>query len=100
MVPAENSARGVLQAIRAPVTVGIWNSINFRRERLETRLVGVRLAGQGHGQQSPAVKGVFEADDGRPASEGARNLNGILDRFRAAVDQQGLFGKVARCQRI
>src|SRR5229473_3045185 len=58
-------------------------------ERPELVLVRHVLGGQGHGQVGPAVVGVVERDDRRPAGGVPGDLDGVLHRFRPGVEQRG-----------
>ena len=65
-------------------------AVDLGRERAEALLVGHDLRGHRHRQERPAVEGVVEDDHGGPAGRGARDLDGVLDRLGAAVDQDRL----------
>ena len=97
---AGRRAPGILQAIGAAVAIGVGNPVDVAGERLEPRLVRMRLAGQRHGQQRPPVKGVLEADHRGPLGVRAGDLDGVLDALRAAVHQERLFRELARRPRV
>ena len=48
---AMHGAAGVRQPVRAAVAICVWDAVNIARERLEARLIRMRLAGQRHRQQ-------------------------------------------------
>ena len=60
----------------------------------------MRLTGRSHRHVSAAVKRVLKADDRLPLRVRPRNLDRILDRFRARVHKQGFLRTPARRQRI
>ena len=66
------------------------HAIDLGRERAEARLVRVRLRRQGHGQQRPAVEAALECDHRRPLGVRARELDRVLDRLGAGVEERGL----------
>src|SRR5882724_6648988 len=92
---AAELAGGILQSIRAAIAVRISNPVDIAHERLEAGLIGMRLAGQRHGHHGAAMESVVEADDGRTLGVGTRDLNSVLDRFRAAVRKKCLLWKFA-----
>ena len=69
-------------------------------ERPELRLVGRDLAGHRHGQERAAMEGALEADDVRAAGIGARDLDGVLDRFGAGRHEEALLVAGDRRHRI
>jgi hypothetical protein len=75
--------------------LAIRHAVNVARERLEAGLVRMCLAGQRERQQGAPVESVFETDHRRAPRVGARDLDGILHGFGAAVQQQGLLGRAA-----
>ncbi len=74
----------------AAVRVGSGRAIDLGRERAEASLVGHDLARHGHREQAPPVECPVEDDDGRPARCDPRDLDGVLDRLRAGVEQNAL----------
>ena len=46
------------------------------------------------------MEGVFKADDRRALGIATRDLDGVFDGLGAAVDEQGLLGKIAGDERI
>ncbi len=82
----------------AAVRVRRRRAIDLRREWPEALPVH-ELRRHGHGQERPAVEGVVEDEHGGPARRGTRDLDRVLDRLRARVDEQGLLlGARARRQ--
>ena len=71
-------------------------AIDLGRERAEAALVGHRLRGERHREVRPAVVAVVERDDGLLAGVLAGDLDGVLDRFGAGVEQRALLRVVAR----
>jgi hypothetical protein len=90
-VGSVGGAAALDRAVRSvvPVTVGIGDPVDLRRERAESLLVRHHLRGECHRQVGSAAEPVFETDDRRPPGEGPRDLHGILDRLGAGVDQEG-----------
>ena len=72
------------------------DAINIGQEGAETFLVGMSLAGERQAHHGAAVKAIFHREDRGAAGKGARNLHRVLHRFRAAVHQESLLGKVTR----
>src|SRR6516162_7592163 len=54
--PALNFAPGISLSVRAAITVGVWNAIDVARKWLESGLIWVGLAGEGHSEQGSAMK--------------------------------------------
>ena len=52
------------------------------------------LAGERERQIGPPVEAVLEGDDAGAFRRGARDLDRVLDRLGAAIDQQRLLGKL------
>src|SRR5438270_528685 len=96
MLSAVNAALGVLQRIRAAITVSKRNAVDVAGKRFEAFFIRMRLAGKRQRHHGAAVKGIFEADDRRPLSVGARDFYRILYRFRTAVHEKSLLGKISR----
>src|SRR5437588_3957261 len=94
MARAIEIARGILQRIGAPITVGERDAVHLARERLETCFIRMRLAGEGEGHHGAAMKSIFESNDGGAPGISPGNFHGILDRFGAAADKQSFLGKV------
>ena len=76
-------------AVRPPVSVGERSAIYLRRERSEPRLV--RMGARGHRQRHPgsAVEGALERDDRLPLRVQTRELDRVLDRLGARVEERG-----------
>ena len=88
------------RAFFTAIGVSKRNAVNVACERSKASFIRMRLAGQGHGQQSAAMKGIFEANNRRALGVCAGDFDGIFNGFGAAVDQKGLLCKVARRQRV
>ena len=76
--------------MRAPVGVRERHPVHLRRERPEPPLVRLVPAGKCHREQRPAVERAVEADDGRPPGERPRELDRVLHRFGARVEERHL----------
>ena len=74
----------------AAIFVGRRREVDLRSERAEAELVGHHLAGHGHREEGPAVKASVERDDRRPARRHAGDLDRVLDRLGAGVDEDRL----------
>ena len=85
-----HALESVLQQRRG---LAIRHAVDIARERLEACLIRMRFAGERECQQRAPVEGVFEADHRRAAGVSARDLDGVLDRLGAAVQQQRLLGR-------
>ena len=72
--------------------------VNFRGKGAEFPLVGFYLGGHGHGEGGAAMVGVLKHDNGRATSVIPGNFYGVFNGFRTGVDEQGLFGEVARSE--
>ena len=84
-------------ARHAPVRVRRRRAVDLGRERPEALLVRLDLGRQRHRHQRAAVEAAVERDDRRPAGLGARDLDGVLDRLRAGVEEDALLvGAAAR----
>ena len=83
----------------AAVRIGRRRAVDLRRERPEALLVD-ELRGHRHRQVGAAVEGAVEDDDARPAGRGARDLDRVLDRLGARVDEQRLRLALARPERV
>ena len=58
------------------------------------------LAGEREAHHGAAVEAVFEADHGGAAGVAAGDLDRVLDRLGAGVDEEGLLGEVAGGERV
>ena len=65
-------------------------AVDLGRERAEALLVRHDLRGHRHREQRAAVEGVVEDDDRGPPGRDARDLDGVLDRLGARVQQDRL----------
>jgi hypothetical protein len=74
----------------AAVRVRRGSAVDLRREGPEAPLVGDDLARHRHRHQRPAVEGPVEDDDGRATRGHPRDLDCVLDRLRARVDEDAL----------
>ncbi len=95
IVRAGRAAGRIGKTERASVAVSVRHAVDFRGKRAEAEFIGLHLARQAHGQQGPAVKRVFKADDCRPSRGISGDFHGIFNRLRAAVGKHGHFGKIA-----
>jgi len=76
-----------LVGVDAAIRVRPRHTVDLGREGAEPLLVRHDLARHRHREQRPTVEGVVEDDDGRPTRGAARDLDGVLDRLRAGVDE-------------
>jgi hypothetical protein len=81
---------------RIAVEVGVVGAVHLGRTRREAGLVGIGLAGQRERHVGAAVEGVREGDDALPAGGDASDLDAVLDRLRAGVDQERALWRRAR----
>src|SRR5882724_7302272 len=58
------------------------------------------FARERHRHERASVKGVFETDHGRTFRVGSRDLDGVLDAFRAAIEEKGFFARWTWSQRV
>ena len=79
----------------AAVLVGRGDAVDLGRERPERLLVD-ELRGHRHREQRAPVERAVEDQHGGPAGRRARDLDGVLDRLGAAVDEHALRGARAR----
>ena len=86
--PLERGERGA--RVRAAVVLRERNPVHLGRERPEPGLVRVRLRGHRHREKRAAVEGALEDDDGGTLRVGARELDRVLDRLGAGVEERGL----------
>ena len=97
----------VVRLVRAPLRTGRpaervrhRGPVDLRRVRAEGRLVGPVLGGQRHGQQRPAVVTVVESDDARAPRGRPGDLDRVLHRFGAGVDQHRALLVLSRGQPV
>ncbi len=93
---SERLVRDVLGIARPAVGVGHRHAVDVGREGPEPMLVGHVFGGERHGQVGAAVVGVVEAHHGGASGGHARDLDGVLDRLGARVEQGRLLGVIAR----
>ena len=79
-----------LGGARPAVVLRERQAVDLRRERPETGLVRMRLRGERQRQQRAAVEAALEADHRRPLRVRARELDRVLDRLRAGVEERRL----------
>src|SRR5205807_5005054 len=85
---------------RVAIRIGVRNAIDVAGKGLEAGFVGMRFAGEGHGEKRAAVEGVFEANDGGPLGVGAGDFDGVFDGLGAGVHQDGFFRAIAGSERV
>ncbi len=90
----ESVLRGIVST--PVVLVGERHAVDLGRVRAEARLVRSHLRRQRHRHQGAAVERVREREHGGPAGRGARDLDGVLDRLGAGVEERGLDRSVDR----
>ena len=81
--PARACGRG-----RPAVVVRERRAVDLRRERAHPRLVRVHLGRHRHREHRPAVEAGVERDHGGTAGRDARDLDGVLDRLGAGVEER------------
>ena len=92
-------SRAAIASPEEPSAVGIRSrrAIDLGRERPEPSLYGLHLARHRHGEQRAAVERALERDDRWAAGRRAGDLDRVLDRFRARVDEhRALLAAAAR----
>ncbi len=80
-------AKGGL-GVGASIRVGERHAVDLGRERAQARLVRVGLRRQRHRHQRPSVERSVERDHGRTARRRPRDLDGVLDRLGARVEER------------
>src|SRR4029077_2893480 len=80
----------------AAVLVREWHPVDLWRKRPEPGFERVRLRRQGQRQQRATVERSLERDHGGPLRVRARELDRVLDRFRAGVEERRLRGPCER----
>ena len=90
-IAATSSARDErLERTADRVDVVERDAVDLRRERPEPLLVRPRLRREREREVGAAVEGALEADHGRAAGVGPRELDRVLDRLGAGVEERGL----------
>jgi hypothetical protein len=77
-----------LDGVRAAVPLGERHAVDLRRERAEPGLVRVRLRGERERQERAAVEAALEGDHCGPLGVRARELDRVLDRLGARVEER------------
>ena len=77
------------------IRIGVRDAVDVAGERLKACFVGMRLAGERHGEQRAPMECVLEADNGRALGIRAGDLDGVFDGFGAGVDQNGFLWEIA-----
>ena len=86
VLDAAGGRGGAVEAVAE--RVGHRRPVDLRRERAEPVLVRHVLGGHRHRQRRAAVVGVLEHRDGRAPRGQPRDLDGVLHRLRAGVEQR------------
>ena len=94
-----SAATSVLNAPRMRVDVVERDAVHLGRERAEAFLVRPRLRGEREREVGAAVEGALEADHGRAAGVRARELDRVLDRLGAGVEEGRLRRPAERRER-
>ncbi len=81
----ERGERGL--RVRPAVRARERHAVDLGRERPEPRLVRVRLRGEAERKQRAAVEAAVERDHGRALRVRARELDRVLDRLGAGVEE-------------
>ena len=82
------------------IWIGEWNTVDVAGERLKARFVGMRFAGERHGEKRTAVECIVETNYGWALCVGARDLDGIFNGFGARVKKNGFLRELAGGERI
>ncbi len=82
----EGTERG--GGVRAAIGVRVRRAVDLGREGPEPLLVRMRLRGHGQGHPRPAVECALERDDRLALRVEARELDGVLDRLGAGVEER------------
>src|SRR6202158_2838838 len=82
------------------IGIGERNAVDVAGEGLEARFVGMRLAGERHGEKRAAMEGVFETNDSGALGVGAGDFDRVFDGLGAGVDEDGFLAKIAGSQRV
>ena len=90
VVNARSSACERVRGGDPAVGVRERHPVDLGRERAETGLVGMHLGGHGQREQRAAVERAVEDDDGRTPRVGAGELDRVLDRLGAGVEERRL----------
>src|SRR5215467_8253753 len=77
------------------IGIGIGDTVDVAGARLKTGFLGMRFAGERHGEKRAAVKGVLKTDDGGALGVSAGDFDGVFDGFGAGVYQDGFLREVA-----
>ena len=88
LLEAGARARRSRPRCRPAVRVRRRRAVDVGRERAEALLVRTTFAVIAMRQDRAAVEGAVEDDDAGPAGRGARDLDRVLDRLGARVDEQ------------
>ena len=83
--------------VGAAVVLREGRPIDLGRERSHSDLVRVRSRGECHRHQRAAVEGALERNYGWPLGVEPRELDSVLDRLGAGVEEDGLRGTAERC---
>ncbi len=83
----------------AAIGVRERDAIDLGRERAETGLVRMGLRGESQREHRPAVERALECDHGVTAGVRASELDGVLDRLGACVEEGRLGGAGERRER-
>ena len=94
----DGPGRGLLAGEPVAERVGHRCAVDLARERPEPLLVRHVLRGHRHREVGAPVVGVVEDRDRVPTGGDPGDLDGVLDRLGAGVEQRGLLGVVARRQ--
>ena len=94
----DRAGRGVGAGQSVAEGVGHRRAVDLAGERPEAVLVGHVLGRHRHREVGPAVVGVVEDRHRVAAGRHAGDLDGVLDRLGAGVEERGLLGVLARGQ--
>ena len=96
MARAVKITRRIFQVVRAAIAIREWDAINLTWKGCESRLVGMRFAGERQRHHGAAMEGIFEGYDRRAFRIGARDFYRVLDGFGTSVKEDCLLWKLAR----
>src|SRR6185295_7230460 len=86
---------GQVAAVHAPRrTIGVreTRAVDLGGRRAEALAQGLVAAVEGEAEERAAVKAVVERDHRPPPRVAARELDRVLDRLGAAIEEDGLLG--------
>ncbi len=87
-------------ALLGAIRISEGYAIYVAGERRKSRLVGMRFAGECHGQQRATMKCILEANHRGALGIDPRDFDRVLHSFRAGIHDDGFLGSLSGCQRV